>query len=511
MAACGSLLVHLPARADSPRTSSTGTQQSGPAGVDKLVVTVGKSMIIDSPLPIERISIANENLAEAVAVDPKQVLINGKAAGETSLIVWQREGARMVYDLTVRVSPAKLDAVRQQVARDFPKDDINVTFENDTAFVRGTVKDVTSAERILQMAGTLGGKTINLLRVEVPPVEAQVLLKVRFMSVDRSLSNNLSLGFAGGKPNTQWAIGTGGPLVTPTTNGTQTFSLSDVMNIFLFRPDIDVLSGIQALEAKGLVESLAEPNVLAVNGKEASFTSGGEFPFPMIQSGSAIGAVTIMWREYGIRLTFQPDITPRGTIRLQVAPEVSALDYANSVTISGFTVPALTTRKMKTEVELESGQTFALAGLLNNQVTQTLQKIPGIGDIPILGKLFQSKTLTKGNNELLVVVTPELVRPIPQGQPVPSLKMPAPFLAPNTAATPIRQPGMDITGPVPVKPTTETIPAEELINPRRQGQAAPSANPTQYQLIPIPVNPQQPNPNNQLNPGGANPAGGGGK
>jgi pilus assembly protein CpaC len=508
MGACGSLLIDKPARADGAKGT---TQQSGPAGVDKLVVTVGKSMIIDSPLPILRVSVANQTLAETVAVDPKQVLINGLQPGETSLIVWQRDGARMVYDLTVRMSPLKLDGIRQQIARDFPKEDINITFENDTAFVRGTVKDVVAAERVMSMASTLG-KAVNLLRVEVPPVEAQVLLHVKFASVDRTQAMNLSMGLGSGSFNTVGALGTGGPVIAPqlTTTPYQVLAtaLSSAMNIFLYNKDINLLAGIQALQTKGLAEILAEPNVLAINGKEASFVAGGQFPFPMVQGGSAVGAVTISWKEYGIRLNFLPDITPRGTIRLQVSPEVSALDYSNAVTISGFTVPALTTRRVQTEVELDSGQSFVIAGLLNNQMTETLSKIPGIGDIPLLGKLFQSKTLSKSNDELLVIVTPELVRPIPQGQPVPSLNMTVPFMTKNSNI-PMQQPGMQQTGPVPVKPPVDSLPAEELMEQRRQGQAGNAPTAPQYQLVPVPIMPAQPPPNSGLTPTPAKPNGGG--
>lgn len=509
MGACASLLTYNRAFAD-----GKATQQSGTAGVvEKLVVTVGKSMIIDSPLPIQRVSVANENLAETVAVDPKQVLINGKAPGETSLIVWQRDGARMVYDLTVRMSPAKLDAVRQQIARDFPKEDINVTFENDTAFVRGTVKDVVAAERVLSIAATLAPKPVNLLRVEMPPVETQVLLHVKFASVDRTNATNLSFGAASGAFNTVGAVGTGGPVVAPQLTETPyqllQIALSNAMNIFLYRKDINLLAGLQALQTKGLAEVLAEPNVMAINGKQASFLAGGEFPFPMVQGGTAVGAVTIQWREYGIRLNFLPEVTPRGTIRLQVAPEVSALDFSNSVTISGFTVPALTTRRVQTEVELESGQSFVLAGLLNNQVTESLSKIPGIGDVPLLGKLFQSKTLTKNNSELLVIVTPEVIRPVPEGQQPPVLNYPVPFMS-NNSNVPMTQPGMQQTGPVPVKPTSATLPAEELMEKRREGQAAPAANQPQYQLVPIPLSPPQANPNPGLAPTAPlNPNGGG--
>jgi pilus assembly protein CpaC len=407
----------------------------------------------------------------------------------------------MVYDLTVRMSPVRLDAVRGQLARDFPKEDINITYENDTAFVRGTVKDVTAAERVMAIAGTLG-KAVNLLRVEIPPVETQVLLKVRFASVDRSTAFNLSLGVASGAFNTVGAVGTGPPVIA--TQNTETpyqvlqESLSSAMNIFLYRKDINLLAGLQALQTKGLAEVLAEPNVMAINGKAASFVAGGQFPFPMVQGGASVGAVTIAWKEYGIRLNFLPDVTPRGTIRLAVEPEVSALDFSNAVTISGFTVPALTTRRVQTEVELESGQSFIIAGLLNNQVTETLSKIPGIGDIPILGKLFQSKTLNKSNTELLVIVTPEVVRPLPEGQPMPPLNYTVPFLSKNTSL-PMQQPGLGQTGPVPVKPSAETLPAEELMQQRRQGQAAPSANAPQYQMVPVLMPPA----------GGGNPAGGG--
>ena len=180
--------------------------QAGPPG--KLMVTVGKSLIIDSPMKIQRISVANGDLVEAVAVNPNEVLINGKAAGETSLIVWQEGGNRLLYDLTVRLSPARLDVVRQQLARDFPKEDINVTFENDTAFVRGTVKDVTAADRVMAITASLG-KSVNLLRVEVPPVEEQILLKVRFCNVDRGASTDLGVSFASGAFNQSTAISTG--------------------------------------------------------------------------------------------------------------------------------------------------------------------------------------------------------------------------------------------------------------------------------------------------------------
>jgi pilus assembly protein CpaC len=480
--------------------ANTKAQEAAPATAPgKLMVTVGKSLIIDSPMKIQRISVANGDLIEAVAVNPKEVLINGKAAGETSLIIWQEGGNRLLYDLTVRLSPVRLDVVRQQLARDFPNEEINVTFENETAFVRGTVKDVVAADRVMAMTASLG-KTVNLLRVDVPPVEEQILLKVRFCNVDRATSMDLGASFASGAFNQSTVIGTG-QFTGPTVNTAGTVSLSDALNVLLFRKDINLAVSIKALEAKRLLETLAEPNLLAINGKEASFVSGGEFPFPMIQPGATGNSVSVSFREFGIRILFLPRITPRGTIQLKVSPEVSALDYSNAVTIAGTTVPALSTRRVQTEVELESGQSFVIAGLMDNRMTETISKIPGLANIPLLGKLFTSKTAARNNTELLVIVTPEVVRPIPAGQPLPSLNTPYPFMTRNSDIE-LRQPGIDKTGPVPVKPPSDSMPVEQLIQQRKEGQAAPPATMMPYQMMPVAPAPPSVNPGLSPSTGG---------
>lgn len=443
-----------------------------PSTPGKLLVTVGKSLIIDSPVNIKRVHVANGTLAEAVAVNPKEVLINGTAPGETSLIVWQVNDTRLVYDLTVRVSGSKLEATRQQIARDFPDEDISLTFENDTAFVRGTVKDVTAAERVVAIASTLG-KAINLLRVEVPPVQPQILLKVRFANVDRTKNIQLGLNLFNSSFNQQTSLGTGAALF-PNDQGK--IPVGQAVNLLLLRPDLNLVAEIQAMQSKNVLEMLAEPNLLTISGEQASFLAGGEFPFPVVQPSATGGsAITIQWREYGVRLTFLPVVTPRGTIRLKVAPEVSALDYTNAVTIQGFTIPGLSSRRVSTDVELESGQSFVIAGLLDNQTTENLSKVPGISAIPVLGKLFQSKSVSKNNSELLVIITPEVVRPIPAGQATPELTFPNPFL-PTNSGIPLRHPGMDKTGPVPVKPPLESVPFEMLAQPARPGQATPVPN-----------------------------------
>lgn len=473
------------------------TQEAVPnSAPGKLMVTVGKSLIIDSPMKIQRISVANGELIEAVAVNPKEVLINGKAAGETSLIVWQEGGNRLLYDLTVRMSPMRLDVVRQQLARDFPSEDINVTFENETAFVRGTVKDVVAADRVMAMTASLG-KAVNLLRVEVPGVEQQILLKVRFCNVDRTASTELGVSFATGAFNQSTAIGTG-QFAGPSVSTAGTVSLSDMLSVLLFRKDLNLAASIKALEGKNLLETLAEPNLLAINGKEASFLSGGEFPFPMVQPGLGGNTVTISFREFGIRIKFLPRITPRGTIQLQVAPEVSSLDFGNAVIFSGTTIPAMSTRRIQTEVELDSGQSFVIAGLLDNRLTETISKIPGLANIPLLGKLFTSRSVKRNNSELLVIITPEVVRPIPAGQALPALNMPYPFLTKNSDIE-MHTPGVDKTGPVPVKAPIDAIPVEQLIQQRKEGQAAPPATTQPFLIVPAPT--AAPSVNPGLTPG----------
>jgi pilus assembly protein CpaC len=301
-------------------------------------------------------------------------------------------------------------------------------------------------------SGPTAGKVINLLNIDVPPPDPQILLKVRFMSVDRNKALQLGINLsASGLGNTVDSIGTGAVGATANLSAVYTTGLSSFG------------ATIEALESKGVVETLAEPNVMAVNGKEASFLAGGEYPYPIVQpSTGGVATVTIEFKQYGIRLNFIPTVTPRGTIRLQVAPEVSALDFTNAIEISGFQVPAITSRKMKTEVELGDGQAYVIAGLLDNEETDSFAKIPFLGDIPILGKLFQSVIKKKNNTELIVVVTPEIVAPIPVGAPVPELKYPVKFLPPNSGI-PMNTP--DAKTPANTQPPAPaTIPYEKLID-----------------------------------------------
>jgi pilus assembly protein CpaC len=437
---------------------------------NELSVAVGKTVLVDCALPIMRVAIGQGDIAEVRATSPTEVMVEGKAPGETSLIIWDTRGGRQFFNVTVRAGVTSvhdnLDAIRRELKAELPGDTLRVSSENGSIFLRGTVKDLNSSDRAVKIAST-GGKVVNLLNVSVPASDPQILLKVRFMSVDRTKSSQLGINiFSNGFGNTIGGISTGS-LATTTPSGSTGATVTggtSPTNISAFYPGLNIGATIQALQATIGAQVLAEPNLLAANGKQASFLAGGEYPYPMVQGGGAgtAATVTIMFKEYGVRLNFIPTITPRGTIRLQVAPEVSALDFSDAVEISGFEVPAITTRKVKTEVELADGQSFVIGGLLDNTESETFQKIPFLGDIPVLGKFFQSMQKTRANTELIVIVTPEIVAPIPAGAPFPELKLPAKYL-PSNSGIPMHTPDAKTAANTPAS-APPTIPVEKLVD-----------------------------------------------
>lgn len=463
-------------QAQAPTAASPQVGTSGQDASNELFVAVGKSVLVDIALPIGRIAVGSSDIAEATAVSPTEVLVNGKASGETTLIVWETGGGRQFFNVTVRATSTAatetMDGLRRELRTELPGQTVTITAENNLIFLRGTVKDLNSSARAVQIAST-AGKVVNLLYVDVPAPDPQILLKVRFASVDRSLEKQLGINiFSTGAANTIGTVTTGQfspPGVSLPSAGTPAAgTVSNALNLFIFRPDLNLGATLEALQTSGLVEVLAEPNVLAENGKEASFLAGGEYPYPIVQgvSGTSQGAVTIQFKEYGIRLNFIPTITPRNTIRLQVAPEVSSLDFSNGVVISGFSIPGIDVRNVKTEVELSDGQSFAIGGLLDNRENETLSKIPFIGDVPILGKFFQSIQRTKSNTELIVIVTPVIVQPIPTGAPLPALKYPQKFLPPNSGIAMANPGGTEATPPA----APATMPVEQLIQSMRPEQ-----------------------------------------
>lgn len=458
------------------RAQASSADSSRQDSSRELSVGVGKTALIDFTHPVTRVAVGLGDVAEVNAVSPSEILVNGKAPGNTTLIVWEQGGVRQFFNIDVHASRFTSDdsmtGLRRELNIQLPGQDVSATSENGAIYLRGTVKDLASSDRAVQIASNVG-KVVNLLYVDVPQSPAQILLKVRFCSVDRSLEKQFGINlFSTGATNTIGTVSTGQfspPGVSTTSPSTAT--ITNPLEISVFRPDLNLGATLQALESRGLVESLAEPNIIAEDGKEASFLAGGQFPYPVVQGSAsgAAGAVTITFKEFGIRLSFIPTITPRGTIRLQLAPEVSSLDFSEAIQVSGFDVPAIDDRKVKTEVELADGQSFVVGGLLDNTENETFQKIPFLGDIPILGKFFQSIQRTKNNTELIVIVTPVIVPPIPAGQPLPALHYSQPFLPPNsnipmynpggaTASNPAAAGGASSATPQPA-----AVPVEQLI------------------------------------------------
>jgi pilus assembly protein CpaC len=405
--------------------------QSGP---EDLRLTVGKSVVIDYPSDIARISTSNADIVDASPVTTREILVHGKAYGTVTLVVWSKSGARNFYNITVEQN---LDPLRKLLRDTFPHENIQVESSRDSLALTGLVSSRDVAERATALATPFAKTVVNNLQITVPPVEKQILLRVKFAELDRNADTQLGVNIVStGATNTIGRITTGqfpAPMVESVSGSTGAtagkFSISDALNIFAFRPDLNLGVFIKALQSKGLLQVLAEPNLVTTNGKEASFVVGGEFPVPVLQGGSNAGSVTIQFREFGVRLSFNPIITPNRTIRMHVKPEVSALDYSNSVTFNGFTIPALSTRKMETDVELGEGQSFVIAGLIDTSVRESLSKVPGLANVPLLGYLFKSKELTKQNTELIVTVTPEITMPLQPGE-KPAINMPYDFMQP---------------------------------------------------------------------------------
>ena len=389
---------------------------------------VGRSTLLDVGTPIARVSLTSSDVADALVTTPNQLLVHGKEPGSISMFVWDRSGAITRYEIAVQ---RDLDRLSQQMAQLFPGERIEVHSNGTNVVLSGRVTTPDVAEKAISVAaGYVDSRedVVTLLQVEQGPVTNQVLLRVRFAEVSRSALSEFGASFftspTGVKNNvarlsTQqysapdfsdlaWTKADG-DFGSPVTSAEGKFDFSDFLNLFLLNEKYDLGVLIKALQNRGLFQSLAEPNLVAESGKEASFLAGGEFPIPVAQGSGANMAVSVQFKEFGVRLSFTPTVNG-DRVHLKVRPEVSTLDYANAVILNGFRIPSLSTRRTETELELRDGQTFAIAGLINNQMQSTLQKIPGIGDIPILGHLFRSKAAQRDQTELVVMITPEILR-----------------------------------------------------------------------------------------------------
>jgi pilus assembly protein CpaC len=416
-----------------------------------LHLLVGRSLVITSPTRIKRVSLADNTVAEAIVVSPLQVVLNGKTPGTISLLLWDENEQSQIFEVTVDIDILSLSEKVRQV---FPTEPVQLEAAHGVVMISGKISSADVAARILDFVKNATPKVTSLMEVPAPPT-GDILLEVKFAEVDRTALSQLGINllslpgakniaaagtqqFAPPQLQSVQTTTTTGNSTTQTTQQGSSFSLSDLLNIFIFRPDINLAATIKALQAHDVLQILAEPNLLTASGKDASFLAGGEFPYPVLQGGSVGGAaaITIQFREFGVRLNFTPTLEAGGTIHLKVKPEVSSLDFANALTIQGFVVPALSTRRVESEMDLKDGQSFVIAGLVDNRVTEQLEKIPGLGDVPLLGKLFQSRSLNKSRNELMVLVTPRVVQPLTSGQVPAGPPFTAPFLERPVPAQP---------------------------------------------------------------------------
>lgn len=388
-----------------------------------LDLATGGQSVIETPATVVRVAIADPAIIDVLPVSANEIVVNGKAAGTTSLLVWTSAGQRSAFN--VRVSPDASN-LQSDLRRLFPGEDVSVTTNGKSVVLTGKVSNSGVRARMMKMAAASLGDSSSVVNELETPQPGQILLKVRFAEVSRSALERAGLNLLyTGSDGTVIGSSTGrpAPFSGDLGQGGSLSTLSDAVNLFTFSPDLNLTALLSALESNGLFRSLAEPNLMASHGVEASFLAGGEFPYPVLQGGGNSGAVSIVFKEFGIKLDFTPYIQPGGNIRLVVAPEVSSLDFANGLTISGFNIPSILTRKASTEIELGEGQTFAIAGLIDNNMVTDYDKVPVLGDIPILGSLFRSKEIRQNRSELLVLVTPYIVQPsdvapeVPPGEP----------------------------------------------------------------------------------------------
>jgi pilus assembly protein CpaC len=396
----------------------------------KVPLTAGRSTILTTEFDITRVAITNPTIADAVVVQPREILIDGKAPGTVSLIIWG-DGRRIQYDVVVDAGVLGLE---QQLKTLFPGEDIRVIVNDEALILSGSVSSNAVMLKAAEIA-TLSNakyKIINLLQLPGGTESQQVMLQVRFAEVNRQALKELGASYSVNRSD--WAgRATTQQFAAPDVDDTGT-TFSDLLNLFFFWKSEGVGVVIKALQQRGLFQSLAEPNLIAYNGKEASFLAGGEFPVPYASGNQ--GQITIQFKEFGIRLNFTPTIAG-DVIRLKVRPEVSTLDFNNGVTLGGFRIPALTTRRAETEVELRDGQSFAIAGLLDNVSQADSANIPFLSAIPIIGTLFKSKAERATRTELMVLITPRLVRALDPDEVPPLPTQPREFLpAPEPVAPP---------------------------------------------------------------------------
>ncbi len=401
----------------------------------------GRGQLLEFTQDIKQVAAAEPKIADVVVISPREVMVNAKEPGKTTVIVWDGSGPRQ-YDVDVTADTTDFENFRRSLIEQLPGSKIEITGKGESIVLTGTVTDSSQIKRAGALAQTRAKTVMNLLTAPPDPEPRQIALAVKFASIDRSALKQLGVNLFSRNSvlNSQSATQQfPAPRLSPLTPGTgQSVNFADLLNFYLYRPDIGLGATIAALQEQDVLQILAEPTLLTVDGKTASFLAGGSFPFPTITSTSTGGAiapiVTVQFKPFGVQLDFTPTVTANGAINLKVTPEVSTLDFANGVTLQGFVIPAISTRKADTEVILREGESFAIAGLIDNRVIETIDKVPGLGSIPILGELFRSRSTKKTDTELLVVITPHFVKPLSPEEKANLPDFPINFLPPAAPA-----------------------------------------------------------------------------
>jgi pilus assembly protein CpaC len=382
---------------------------------------VGRGDLLRFQTDVKQVAASEPKIADVVVISPREVMVNAKGAGRATVIVWDADPEPKRYDIDVIPDNYEFDEFRQELSKELPEANIQVTGKGETIVLTGTVTSSEQSRRAAGLAQTRSKTVINLLKAPPDPEPRQILLQVRFASIDRVALTQTGFNLFSLNPKLQGLTGTeqfSAPKFGQTQSGTSTnaANFSDLLNLFFYRPDLNIGATIKLLQDQNILQILAEPNLIVLEGKDASFLAGGSFPFPVLTTtstgGSTSPVVTIQFKKYGVQLDFTPTITSTGAVDLKVAPEVSSLDFTNAVTVAGFLIPALAQKRVETEVILKEGESFAIAGMIDNQVQRETEKIIGLGDIPILGQLFRSRQTSKTTNELLVVITPHIVKPL---------------------------------------------------------------------------------------------------
>ena len=436
---CVPLMAEVPA---APAEQQAPAENAG--GNQVLHILVGHSVVIHTDPRLTRVLVGNPAVVTTATTAPNEVVVTATAPGSSSVVLWQENNQSRIIEV---FSDVDVSLLREAIERNFPGEAIEAEAEEGRIVLTGRASSAAVADQIGKMGAPFSKDIVNSIRLGLPRRQKQVLLKVLFAQVDRAKLTNFGINLLStGAANTIATVSTqqfsapqlvssgssGGSSSGGSSLGSSTIGLSDLLNIFIFRRDINLGATIRDLQQQNILEILAEPNLLAASGEPASFLAGGELPYPVVTGAAGQTTVTVQFKPFGIKLDFTGTIEDDDTIRLKVLPEVSSLDFANAVVISGFTLPAIATRHAETIVDLRDGQSFGIAGLLDQRTTSQFSKVPGIGDLPVIGQLFRSRSVSKSNSELVVIVTPTIVDPagLPTGAPeLP--KMPVPLLEQN--------------------------------------------------------------------------------